>query len=133
MVTIAYGTSRRTRSNTGLEFHVRKADDIKAAGLHKQTRFVGARTVTVPLSSVRFVECAAGTAVLGRLPQSLHPRLAQVVAGLDRREDRARQSRERRSPWGRRRPSTGAVRNAIGFASAPSPVPVSRRAPQDWS
>jgi hypothetical protein len=110
MATVAYGTSSRTRSNTGLELHVRKSEDINATGLHKRTRFVGARTATVPLSSMRFVECAAGTAVLGRLPEPLLPRLAQVVAGLDRLEDKAGRGRRGcRSPWGRRRSARGIV------------------------
>lgn len=121
---IAYGTSSRTRSNTGLELHVRKSDDIKTAGLHKQTRFVGARTVTAPLSSPRFAECAKGTAVLGRLPAPLHQRVAQVVAVLDRLEEQARRGRGRRSPWGRRRSPTDIMRDRApcGFASASSPA-----------
>lgn len=125
MVTVAYGTSSRSRSNTGLELHVRKLEDIEAAGLHKRTRFVGARTATVPLSSMRFVECADGTAVLGLLPTPLLARLAQVVEGLDRLEDKARGGRGCRSPWGRRRSARGTVRDRMPCASAPalSPVP----------
>lgn len=124
MATVAYGTSRRTRSNTGLELHVRKPEDIAAAGLHKRTRFVGTRTATVPLSSMRFVECAAGTSVLGRLPAPLVPRLAKVVAGLDRLEETARENRGRRSPWGRRRSATGIARDRMPCGSAPASSPV---------
>ncbi len=80
LVTVAYGTSRRTDANTGLELHVRTPADIAAAGLHRRTRFIGARTTTVPLTSVRFVTCRAGTAVLGALPDHLQARLAHVAS-----------------------------------------------------
>jgi hypothetical protein len=80
LATVAYGTSRRTQSNTGLELHVRTREDIMAAGLRKRTRFIGARTTTVPLTSARFVTCRAGTAVLGTLPDHLQARLEHVAS-----------------------------------------------------
>ena len=103
MATVAYGTSRRTDANTGLELHVRRLADLAAAGLHRRTRFVGARTAIVPLTSPRFVTCRAGTAIFGALPAHLHPRLADVAARCHiwRRKDdipsrRTRQGRRRR-------------------------------------
>ncbi|WP_299821431.1 type II toxin-antitoxin system PemK/MazF family toxin [uncultured Jannaschia sp.] len=101
MVTVAYGTSSRTRSNTGFELHVRTPEDVAAAGLHKPTRFIGARTVTVPLPSSRFVECAGGTVVLGRVPPQLRLRLEQV-ARLASQSGSASRRRGCRTPHGRR-------------------------------
>lgn len=80
LVTVAYGTSRRTAANAGHELHVRKPADLESAGLHRRTRFIGARTVQVPLSSWRFITGRTGTAILGHLPDNLHQRLAQVAA-----------------------------------------------------
>lgn len=75
---IVYGTAAMTRANTGLELHVTAPADMAAARLRKPTRFVGTRLVRVPLDSPRFVRCAAGTAVLGRLPPALHARLDRI-------------------------------------------------------
>ncbi len=75
---VAYGTAAWTRANKGLELHVTKPEDIKVAALRRPTRFVGARTTRVPLTSSRFVECAEGTAILGRLPSSFHARLERI-------------------------------------------------------
>ena len=90
LATVAYGTSRRTDANTGLELHVRSTVDMAMAGLHRRTRFVGARTTIVPLTSARFVTCRAGTAVLGSLPERLHDRLAQVASRCRSWPQRAR-------------------------------------------
>ena len=78
---IAYGTSVRSRANRGHELRVRRPEGMARAGLHRATRFVGARSVIVPLDDPRFVVCAAtGAPVLGRLDAALRARLAQVRA-----------------------------------------------------
>ena len=84
VATVAYGTTRSTRANVGRELHVRSENDRATAGLHRPTRFVGARIVRVPLSSPRFVLSRSGSAILGRLPEHLHPRLADIAAQAGR-------------------------------------------------
>ena len=103
LATVAYGTSRRTDANTGLELHVRTAVDIAVSGLHRKTRFIGARTTIVPLTSDRFVACRAGTAVLGSLPERLHDRLAQVASRCQSWRQRDRSKSHGTDP-GRRNP-----------------------------
>jgi hypothetical protein len=93
MATVAYGTSRRTDANKGLELHVRKPADLAVAGLHRKTRFVGARTTTVALSCVRFVPCHSGTPVLGYLAEHLHCRLKQVAPHSGALKSETRQPR----------------------------------------
>lgn len=46
-ITLAYGTSAHTRANVGSEIHVATAEDMRAAGVRKQTRIVCDRRVTV--------------------------------------------------------------------------------------
>lgn len=74
---VVYGTSRWTGANRGQELHV-TGEAARSSSLDKPTRFVGARRVRVPLGSPRFVECRAGTAILGRLTESLRPRLDRM-------------------------------------------------------
>lgn len=95
---VVYGTSRWTGANRGLELHVTAPAACEEAALDRPTRFVGARRVRVPLESVRFVECRAGTAVLGRLGEAFRPRLDRLRHGGPRHA--------RRGPWRRpgRRP-----------------------------
>ena len=49
---LAYGTTSRRRSNVGYEVHVRRRTDYLSAGLNEPTRFVGARRLLVPLTTV---------------------------------------------------------------------------------
>lgn len=112
LATVAYGTSRRTDANTGLELHVRTPADIAAAGLHRRTQFIGARTTTVPLTSARFVTSRAGTAVLGALPDHLQARLAHVASRYHtwHRNDG---NSSHRTHLGRRRSGRAAVGNIV--------------------
>ncbi len=114
LATVAYGTSRRTDANTGLELHVRSAVDIVTAGLHRKTRFIGARVTTVPLTSTRFVACRAGTAVLGSLPERLHARLAQVALRCQSWPQRGR-TQSQRTHAGRRYPDRAFGRNGASI------------------
>ena len=75
---IAYGTAAMTRANTGMELRIMRPADMAAAHLRKPTRFVGSRSVRVPLDSPRFIVSAASTAVIGRLPSAFHPRLDRL-------------------------------------------------------
>ncbi len=79
---VAYGTgaaaSRRTARD---ELPVSLAEDLHHANLRKPTRFLVRRTVRVPLSDARFVESAAGDAVIGRLPPALLDRLDRIRNG----------------------------------------------------
>ena len=78
---LAYGTSVRSRANRGREIRVRRPEGLAQAGLHRPTRFVGARSVTVPLDDPRFVVSAqTGSPVLGRLDADLRARMAEVCA-----------------------------------------------------
>lgn len=64
---IVYGTSRWTGANRGQELHVTGPAACTEASLDKPTRFIGRRRVRATLTCARFVECRAGTVVLGRL------------------------------------------------------------------
>jgi hypothetical protein len=76
---LAYGTSVRSRANRGREVHVRRPEGMAQAGLHRPTRFVGTRCVTVPLDDPRFVVSAqTGSPVLGRLDADLRARMTEV-------------------------------------------------------
>lgn len=65
---IAYGTTAHTAANRGLDLHVVRPDEIAAAGLHRPTRIVCARRVTVSLEHRDWViHPGLGTPVIGRL------------------------------------------------------------------
>lgn len=102
VATVAHGTSRRTDANKGFELHVRRRSDLGVAGLRRRTRFVGARTTTVALTSARFVTGRADTAVLGCLPDHLHARLEQVASRCGTWKPEGRKP-ARRTYLGRRR------------------------------
>lgn len=75
---VIYGTSRWTSANRGQELHVTDSEARAEASLDRPTRFVGARRVRVPLTSLRFVECRHGTAVLGRLGERYRSQLDRI-------------------------------------------------------
>lgn len=79
---VAYGTSSRSRSNRGNEVSVRSRTDRAFCQLKRTTRFVGNRTVRVPLDSVRLARNKKGVSKIGRLPERLMPRLEHVRARL---------------------------------------------------
>lgn len=123
MVTLAYGTGSRSGANRGLELRLRSRMEVTAAGLHKPTRFVGARTTRVHRTSPRFVECGHGTAILGHLPDRLLPRLERVRAAV------AREARAPRRRGYLRRPQRRNLRPAAGTADAAAATPLASGAP----
>lgn len=74
-VVVAYGTSRKTKANSGHE--IRVCRDFAACGLDKPTRFVLARRIRVSRNDARFV-WLGGRPVLGRLPEPLMQRLDRL-------------------------------------------------------
>jgi hypothetical protein len=76
---LAYGTTSRRRSNTGLEVQVRKPAEYLVAGLNGPTKFVGARRVHVSLADCGFaLSGTLATPVLGRLQGRTLRRLCAV-------------------------------------------------------
>tara|TARA_R110002124_G_scaffold42292_7_gene130338 strand:- start:454 stop:1014 length:561 start_codon:yes stop_codon:yes gene_type:complete len=99
---LAYGTSAVTAANKGYEVRVRSGNAVRAAGLHRPTRFVGARRLMVPLDGSGFAVCAAtNSPILGRLDETARKRMNSVRTRIradrenaaDRRVSRRRASR----------------------------------------
>ena len=85
---LVYGTSRWRRPDRGRELRIADPAACAAAALDRPTRFVGSRRCTASLSSGRFEENAAGTAILGRLDTADRiqlDRLAQELTSPPRR------------------------------------------------
>ncbi|WP_340110336.1 hypothetical protein [Pikeienuella sp. HZG-20] len=114
---LAYGTSAKTRANRGYEVQLGRVD-ARAAGLHRPTRFVGARRMLVSLDHPDIVICAgAGAPVIGCLSgaavERMHAVRARIQAEADivaeRRSERRKARRSRRQKaeprpvWARRR------------------------------
>lgn len=122
VATLAYGTDVHARANTGYEIRLRQPGALAAAGLHKPTRFVGGRRLTVSLDHAGFeVHPVLLTAVIGGLAAPERARLDAVRARLQAEADiaahhRTEARRERREA---RRPSV----------ATPRLVPVERRHP----
>lgn len=87
-ITVAYGTTAASMANRGLDLDVSDLADCSAAGLHRPTRFVLSRRITVASTDAAFRLSPAGTPVLGRLSapsmmslddltQSLGPSIAE--------------------------------------------------------
>lgn len=74
-VVVAYGTSRRTRANTGYEIRVNKQEGLEKAGLHLPTRFTLSRMRILPFDETFFAFSPEGTPVLGHLDEGLMQRL----------------------------------------------------------
>ncbi len=79
---LAYGTSSCERANTG--FEIRLNAEFAACGLTRASRFVLARRIRVARSDQRIEATASGDPVLGRLPEALCLRRADLF-GLDPR------------------------------------------------
>ncbi len=75
---LAYGTSRRTRANTGFEVRMNREDSLKKAGLHRPTRFTLSRMRILPLEQ-GFFSFSEGTPVLGYLEDGLIARLDKTL------------------------------------------------------
>ncbi|HDY95475.1 hypothetical protein LCGC14_0510620 [marine sediment metagenome] len=93
---LAYGTSVRSNSNRGYEVRIGAVDAMEA-GLHRSTRFIGARRLTVSLDHDGFV--ASGTArtpVIGRLKGTAFDRMNAVRGRIHAEADIAAESQAER-------------------------------------
>ena len=102
-VELAYGTSAMTKANRGYEILVKQPASRAAAGLHRPTRFVGARRIVVRIDT-RGLSALAPTRI-GRLDAPLLERMHAVrarlqaeadIAAHDRDEKRRERAREER-------------------------------------
>ncbi|ABA81573.1 hypothetical protein GQF56_21720 [Rhodobacter sphaeroides] len=109
-VTLAYGTTVPGGRNRGYEVRVSDPLALAAAGLHRPTRFVAQRRITVSPDNPGFAVCRnLKTPRIGRLAKSEMDRLQAVRARLhaeadiaaDRRAERRRELADRR-PQGAR-------------------------------
>ncbi|WP_082739157.1 hypothetical protein [Aliiruegeria sabulilitoris] len=115
---LAYGTTSPTRANAGYEIRVRAPKALRPAGLHRPTRFVGARRLLVPLDSAGFVAGGpAGTPMLGHLDGAAFDRMNEVRARIHAERDMAADRRASR-------------RNGRGRSRAPRPFVVEHRHPR---
>ncbi|MCA0273078.1 MAG: hypothetical protein LCH69_13595 [Proteobacteria bacterium] len=105
LVTLAYGTTACSSANRGYEIHVTRAEAMRAAGLHRPTRFVGARRITVTTGHPGFAENRAGTPVVGRLGELEFERLNAVRARIHAEADMAAERRATRRREGRQPPA----------------------------
>lgn len=67
-ITLAYGTSATTDANRGFDIEIEAEDDCQGAGVHRVTRFVLARRITVLASDERFDNGTQGAVIIGVLP-----------------------------------------------------------------
>lgn len=137
-VTIAYGTSADTAANRGLDLDLADPAEWQAAGLHRPTRFVLSRRVTVPLTDAGLAGRRPGAPVIGTLPAPaaviLHRLTRALGAALT--EDR-RRGAVRAPAWRRpdRHPAPVIIRVArrridrlaLAATQAPAPCTASRR------
>jgi hypothetical protein len=66
-VKVAYGTTAAPNSGVFGEIRIHRPDSREAAGVHKQTKFVLARTAVVPFRFEFFRADRSGSVFLGRL------------------------------------------------------------------
>lgn len=103
---LAYGTSVRSSSNSGYEVRLGAQDAIEA-GLHRATRFIGARRLTVSLDHDGFVAPdTSGNPIIGRLSGSAFDRMnavrGRIHAEADIAAERRAERRDRPKPRHRR-------------------------------
>lgn len=103
-VTLAYGTTATGAANRGLELSLSNKTVRQIAGLHRPTRFVLARRLTVTSTDPRFDLGASNDPTIGRLPDHALDRLTQLAAFLGRAvtDDRHRGRTPRRRQVGAR-------------------------------
>ncbi|MGI3167130.1 hypothetical protein [Pseudooceanicola sp. 200-1SW] len=98
-IVLAYGTSASTPANRGYEIAITHVADLRAAGLNRATRLVGARLLSVSPKHSGFNVGGAGSPVVGRLTGNRLERMQRVRARLHAEHDIAA---ERRSECGRK-------------------------------
>ncbi|HHX88291.1 MAG TPA: hypothetical protein GX700_00740 [Paracoccus sp.] len=94
-ITLAYGTSADSDSNRGLDLALAEPADWMAAGLHRPTRFVLMRRITVGPDDPGFNFHRRGGPVIGVLPATMLTAFQRMCRWLGARmvEDRRRESR----------------------------------------
>jgi len=96
-LTLAYGSSAPTAANRGYEIPVTHAEDIRAAGLKRASRFVGARLLSVsPGNSGFSLGAKSKSPVIGRLTPDRLERMNHVRARLHAEHDIAAERRRKR-------------------------------------
>ena len=91
------GTSVPESKNRGYEIPVTHVEDIRAAGLKRATRFIGARLISVAPENAGFdVGGPISSPVIGRLSPNRMERLDWVRARLHAEHDIATERRRRR-------------------------------------
>ncbi|MEN8833108.1 MAG: hypothetical protein ABF285_06170 [Pacificibacter sp.] len=117
-VELAYGTSARTKANTGYEVRVNQPASCEAVGLDRPTRFVCARRVIVSVDHSGFVDGSDLAPLIGRLDAPLVERMNAVCFRLQveaapgtktRRQEQARWPREEHGFLLRNRASREAI------------------------
>ncbi|SMP16012.1 type II toxin-antitoxin system PemK/MazF family toxin [Shimia sagamensis] len=102
-VTIAYGTSQDGGKSRGYDLAVTSPASIRAAGLHKPTRFQCARQIRVHLNHSGFIWLAsAKSPVIGALQGEEFDAMNRIRTRLQAEADIAADRRQRRRLYGRR-------------------------------
>ena len=78
---LAYGTTSPTDANVGLELSV--TENPEAHGLHRPTRFVGARRLRLSRTDERLVADRHGRVVVGNILEAFRARLDEILAEID--------------------------------------------------
>lgn len=78
-LTLAYGTTAETDANRGFDLHLSERAAWRKAGVHRPTRFVLARRLTIAIDDLRFDCGPAGNPIIGRLPSAQLSQLADLL------------------------------------------------------
>jgi hypothetical protein len=111
---LAFGTSAESAANVGGEIHVSTPGGMAAAGLHRPTRFVTQRRVTVSLNHPGWdLTPRHASPVIGHLDRQSTERMNVLRAGIHARRDiAAERRRERSGKRPNRRPPTVELRSS---------------------
>ncbi|MCB1347122.1 MAG: hypothetical protein KDK11_00175 [Maritimibacter sp.] len=97
-LTLAYGTSVPSSANRGYEIPVTLPDDMRAAGLKRATRFVGARLLSVSPDNPGFsLGSRSRSPIIGRLSHNRIERMDWIRARLHAERDIAAERRGKRT------------------------------------
>ena len=94
---LAYGTSRIAATNTGYDIAVKRTE-LRAAGMTRPTRFIGARLLSVSPNHSGLMTGDLGTPVLGRLTGESLDRMHWVRGRLHAEHDIAAERRRENTP-----------------------------------
>jgi hypothetical protein len=87
-VKVAYGTTAAPNPGAVGEIHIHRPDSRAVAGVHKQTKFVLARTAVVPFRFEFFRADRSGSVVLGRLLERDRTEADRMLAAPARSRER---------------------------------------------